>query len=64
MSEMKNLENVETVKIEERIRESAVELELLLGRAPEQQCRLESAWNEGDDFTDTFKDEIWGEKVP
>jgi len=62
MSEMKGSENAEPAKIEERVRKSAVELELLLGRAPEQECRPESAWNEGDDFTERFQD-IWGEQV-
>ena len=50
------------MKLEDRVRESADQLKILLDSAPEQQCRPEGAWNEGDDFTERFN-EIWGEVV-
>jgi hypothetical protein len=59
---MNNSKSSHLLKIEDRVRDCADQLETLLERAPQQQCRPESAWNEGDDFTERFND-IWGEVV-
>ena len=59
---MNDSKNSHEMKLEDRVRESADQLKLLLDSAPEQQCRPEGAWNEGDDFTERFN-EIWGEVV-
>lgn len=50
------------VKLEDQVTQSADQLRTLLEGLPQQQCSTESAWNEGDDFTERFN-EIWGEKV-
>jgi hypothetical protein len=62
MNRQKDEEMSTALKLEERVRQRAVELKRLLDRAPMQHCRAEGAWNEGDDFTDRFAD-IWGEQV-